>query len=843
MKAVIKMRKSHSANSIERKALNSIIKNNNKFGRYWKSIFHIHTPASHDFKLISSKDEKWYKQASGLDIYKMCIDNKVFPEEIDIDTFKGEKFKDFVDVKEFLSYLLMADKLVKEEIALVVVTDHNTSIGYKKLKKAMQLLNESKKFKIYPEIFLGIEISCADKLHVVGIFDNKDTIIKDMDIWLNENILSTEEGTFRTSYDVICKILELKGIPYIAHLDTSDALTKNYLSGAYKKKLFEIDEFNFIGISNISNIDRTRKWIENITKKSFNYLLDCDAHSTDELEKNHFWIKGSKRNYQMIKEAVRDYDISIKLDDPIKREQYIKGLYIHKEENDKQSFLSSKNREEFCLSFSESLNCIIGGRGTGKSTILQLLEFALRQTCKGERELEFICRHDWIWILYYYKGNDYLIHLNLPNKNSDENILQYFRKDNSYIYNKKYSFRETEISSFTRKEFLEIYRVDYKNDDIFLYADESQAKLLESFFDTRYSVNELVQTASSDEINHFIYNKMFENHTLENPNKIIKIKKASGLKRLLSNVENIMEIRKNEVHDIIDNFNNTQDKVLRIIYSQNANFYSIPFEKLLEYDINMKKRYYNNYNIFSKDIIEYLYALDSKIGLQELLKLIFAKEFSQINKIVPISDFLQEKSEKLVEEGINFIDKDNELKLIEKVSTSLVQDRNISFIIDYLKTYITEKEEFRLEFNVNSKESSSNNSALFKDVRTLSLGQKVVAMLTFILAYSEYSDDYRPLIIDQPEDNLDNQYIYKNLVKQLRDIKEKRQIIIATHNATIVTNSKAEQVIIMGSDNENGWVELTGYPTEKRVKRQIVNYLEGGVESFKHKCQIYEEVL
>lgn len=88
-----------------------------------------------------------------------------------------------------------------------------------------------------------------------------------------------------------------------------------------------------------------------------------------------------------------------------------------------------------------------------------------------------------------------------------------------------------------------------------------------------------------------------------------------------------------------------------------------------------------------------------------------------------------------------------------------------------------------------------------------------------------------------------NIVLYKNLVKQLRDIKEKRQIIIATHNATIVTNSKAEQVIIMGSDNENGWVELTGYPTEKNIKKQIVNYLEGGVESFKHKCQIYEEVL
>lgn len=116
-------------------------------------------------------------------------------------------------------------------------------------------------------------------------------------------------------------------------------------------------------------------------------------------------------------------------------------------------------------------------------------------------------------------------------------------------------------------------------------------------------------------------------------------------------------------------------------------------------------------------------------------------------------------------------------------------------------------------------------------------------MLSFILGYSEYSNDYRPLIIDQPEDNLDNQYIYRNLVKQLRSIKEKRQVIIATHNATIVTNAKADQVCIMCSDNQHGWVETTGYPGECRIKKHIVNYLEGGIESFIHKISIYEDAL
>ena len=97
--------------------------------------------------------------------------------------------------------------------------------------------------------------------------------------------------------------------------------------------------------------------------------------------------------------------------------------------------------------------------------------------------------------------------------------------------------------------------------------------------------------------------------------------------------------------------------------------------------------------------------------------------------------------------------------------------------------------------------------------------------------------------IDQPEDNLDNQYIYKNLVKQLRDSKEKRQVIIATHNATIVTNAKADLVCEMKSDNIHGWIDSMGYPSEWKVKKRIINHLEGGIDSFIHKTEIYRNVI
>lgn len=93
------------------------------------------------------------------------------------------------------------------------------------------------------------------------------------------------------------------------------------------------------------------------------------------------------------------------------------------------------------------------------------------------------------------------------------------------------------------------------------------------------------------------------------------------------------------------------------------------------------------------------------------------------------------------------------------------------------------------------------------------------------------------------EDYLDNQYIYKNLVRKLKEIKSKRQIIIATHSSTIVTDAKEEQVIVMNSDNKNGWIQATRYLNEKVIKLHIINYLEGGIDSFKYKMFMYNEIL
>ncbi|QMV45241.1 hypothetical protein FPL14_28890 [Cohnella cholangitidis] len=151
-------------------------------------------------------------------------------------------------------------------------------------------------------------------------------------------------------------------------------------------------------------------------------------------------------------------------------------------------------------------------------------------------------------------------------------------------------------------------------------------------------------------------------------------------------------------------------------------------------------------------------------------------------------------------------------------------------------------DEFTLEFNVNSREFVKQSRPVMKRITDLSLGQKVVAILSFVFKFGYHVNDNTPLIIDQPEDNLDNQYIYKNLVGSLREIKNTRQVIVVTHSSTIVTNADAEQVIVMASDNEKGWVERCGYPSDPIIKH-IMNYLEGGIDSFRHKMTTYTTML
>lgn len=181
--------------------------------------------------------------------------------------------------------------------------------------------------------------------------------------------------------------------------------------------------------------------------------------------------------------------------------------------------------------------------------------------------------------------------------------------------------------------------------------------------------------------------------------------------------------------------------------------------------------------------------------------------------------------------------------VMETIFGNLFKSSFIPKVFEYIMNLAKSLDQFNLYFNVRSNTQEYDKQPVYKSVNDISLGQKVTALLDFIFAYGEYTHDLRPLIIDQPEDNLDNKYIYENLVQQLRKERDKRQVIIATHNSTIVTNSISDVVFVMKSDGTHGWVDCAGYVGEKEIKKILVDYLEGGVRSFIHKTHMYQPVL
>ncbi len=114
-----------------------------------------------------------------------------------------------------------------------------------------------------------------------------------------------------------------------------------------------------------------------------------------------------------------------------------------------------------------------------------------------------------------------------------------------------------------------------------------------------------------------------------------------------------------------------------------------------------------------------------------------------------------------------------------------------------------------------------------QNIKQGSAGQKCAALLSFILSYGE-----EPLLLDQPEDDLDNELIYSLIVKQLRAIKSKRQIIIVTHNANIVVNGNAEMVLPLEVSNGQSIIPHPASIQNTKVREKICTILEGGQHAF-----------
>lgn len=118
-----------------------------------------------------------------------------------------------------------------------------------------------------------------------------------------------------------------------------------------------------------------------------------------------------------------------------------------------------------------------------------------------------------------------------------------------------------------------------------------------------------------------------------------------------------------------------------------------------------------------------------------------------------------------------------------------------------------------------------------KPIQHCSPGQRCSAMLPIVTLTSN-----APIIIDQPEDNLDNRLVSRAIFKILARLKESRQIIVATHNPNIPISGDAEQIIVF---NPRGLIKDSGSVDESSIIQNIIELMEGGREAFEKRRKKY----
>ena len=122
-----------------------------------------------------------------------------------------------------------------------------------------------------------------------------------------------------------------------------------------------------------------------------------------------------------------------------------------------------------------------------------------------------------------------------------------------------------------------------------------------------------------------------------------------------------------------------------------------------------------------------------------------------------------------------------------------------------------------------------------KPLTSHSLGQRASAMMLFLLK----QDENDVFLIDQPEDDLDSQTIYEEVVKLLRTIKAKHQFIFATHEPNFPVLGDAESVAACDMRSDQIVVHSGSIDT-KECQGKIVGIMEGGVEAFERRKTIYQ---
>lgn len=200
-------------------------------------------------------------------------------------------------------------------------------------------------------------------------------------------------------------------------------------------------------------------------------------------------------------------------------------------------------------------------------------------------------------------------------------------------------------------------------------------------------------------------------------------------------------------------------------------------------------------NLKYKDILE---DLASSISKQEVLNIVFNQDIELVNLFLGTS---KQRSMSIIS-ALTF-------ESIGKILTADVEDTFEFYLLD---------------------------NGEYKSFENLSVGQRCTVILPIIL-----QNDEQVVILDQPEDHIDNAFIAETLIPSIEACAETGQLIIVTHNANIPVLGAAKNVIHLESDGKRGFIKDSGDLQNKNIIGTISRIMEGGQDAFNIRAGFYSK--
>lgn len=857
--------------------------NKNTHGSEWRKWdLHVHTPSSYDYKDKSITNENLINLFKEKDIAVVAITDHHI---IDIDRIKElQKLGKAQNIAVFPGIEFLSETRGKNPVHFIGIFSDKSDVEYiwKQIESKTNICRIQGEHKQINEVYCDL-FDTAQLIHELGgiitihagsksnSLDNITNALPHCDAQKNDIAecidvfeLGKEKDIAEYNQYVIPSLLQTieKEIPMILCSDNHDI--KNYV---VNQNCWIKADPTFEGLKQIIYEPKARVRIqENKPEEKVDYqIIDSICFDNEEMGKQEIFfnqnlntIIGGRSSGKSIllgclahkidpsKKAKLDNTKYNDMIDKISKSITIKWKDNQEDSNHKIAYYSQSEISSLCRKQEDGLtgidkiiNEIIRKEEACRIQLEQYDTFKINNKSKlNELINKFIIKHDRVQeILNQIKtiGNKEGIEKeikkikyeisklkeNISFEFSEIDKIKYEEKKEKLKNNKKTS--EQNLTDIAQLELLKDYQIFNNIDEMLVKISENIKTSVLDFFNNLKEktknewINYISSVGTSLSNNNSSINE--ENEKIITDSIYINGKKIESENSSFSEKEKLLE--------------QEQEKLDKIIKLEKEKDSVISEKQKIKDDILST---FKEYHTYAEKIIESVKFKKDDVSISSILNVDYENYFNIAKSIFNVksgegNNYLQQE-----------IDKTNFLKYTEDIFNKIDSEEIIIKKNDIQQAYISLYTEnyFNISYDVEYDGDKLSQ---------MSEGKKAFIVLRLLL---DFDDSNCPILIDQPEDDLDNRAIYDDLVKYIRNKKQSRQIIFATHNPNIVVGADAELVIvanqngIKNKNNNNVKFQYYGNSIEntftneqeksillsRGIREHICEILEGGEQAF-----------